>query len=141
MSPRTADPLSGPHRAADSERVALRNVLNRLGDKWTVIVICRLDSGPMRFNELRRATGGITQRMLTGTLRHLERDGLVSRTVHPTTPPQVEYALTPSGASLHSILYQLVDWTERNIGNISAAQSRYDKVAVTATTASDKASA
>jgi DNA-binding HxlR family transcriptional regulator len=95
----------------------------------------------MRFNELRRATGGITQRMLTNTLRHLERDGLVSRTVHPTVPPQVEYALTPSGRSLHSILYHLVDWTKRNIGNITAAQSRYDKAAVTSATASDNAQA
>jgi DNA-binding HxlR family transcriptional regulator len=133
MTTDTARPLSVPPGGAVDEGAALRNVLNRLGDKWTVIVICRLDGGPMRFNELRRATGGITQRMLTGTLRHLERDGLVTRTVRPTVPPQVEYALTPGGRSLHAVLYRLVEWTEQNIADIAAAQSRYDEAAASAT--------
>ncbi|WP_366916405.1 helix-turn-helix domain-containing protein [Streptomyces sp.] len=72
----------------------LRDVMDRIGDKWSVTVICRLDDGPLRFNALRRAVDGITQRMLSTTVRRLERDGLISRTVEPTVPPRVEYALT-----------------------------------------------
>jgi DNA-binding HxlR family transcriptional regulator len=108
------------------EAVAVRELLERLGDKWTVTVICRLDAGPLRFNELRRATEGITQRMLSATVRRLERDGLVSRTVHPTVPPQVEYALTDSGRSLHAVLDRLVAWTQDNLEVVTAARERYD---------------
>lgn len=104
----------------------LRDVLARIGDKWSVIVICRLDGQPRRFNELRRLAEGITQRMLSGTLRHLERDGLVRRTVYATVPPQVEYALTERGRSLHTILYQLVDWTDDNLAGIQASRAVYD---------------
>ncbi|WP_327232669.1 helix-turn-helix transcriptional regulator [Streptomyces sp. NBC_01317] len=104
----------------------LRDVLQRIGDKWSVIVICRLDGAPRRFNELRRLTDGITQRMLSATLRRLERDGLVSRTVHPTVPPRVEYALTERGRGLHTILYQVVDWTEENLAGIEASRVAYD---------------
>jgi len=117
--------------AADqaSRQDTLRTMLGRIGDKWSVIVICRLCGSPRRFNDLRRVTEGITQRMLSSTLRHLERDGLVTRTVHPTVPPQVEYALTESGESLHEILYQLVEWTEERIDIIQRAQSEYDEAA------------
>src|SRR3981081_2631574 len=101
----------------------LRDLLGRIGDKWSVCVICRLDAGPLRFNALRRATEGITQRMLSATVRHLERDGLVVRTVHPTVPPQVEYALTDSGRTLHAVLAQLVDWTEENLSDILHARA------------------
>jgi DNA-binding HxlR family transcriptional regulator len=104
----------------------LRDVLARIGDKWSVIVICRLDGQPRRFNELRRLTEGITQRMLSATLRHLERDGLVRRTVYPTVPPQVEYALTERGRSLHAILYQLVEWTDEHLAGIQASRAAYD---------------
>jgi DNA-binding HxlR family transcriptional regulator len=104
----------------------LRDVLARIGDKWSVIVICRLDGQPRRFNELRRLAEGITQRMLSGTLRHLERDGLVTRTVYATVPPQVEYALTERGRDLHTILYQLVDWTDDNLAGIQASRAAYD---------------
>ncbi|MFJ2651550.1 winged helix-turn-helix transcriptional regulator [Streptomyces sp. NPDC087420] len=104
----------------------LRDVLQRIGDKWSVIVICRLDGAPRRFNELRRLTDGITQRMLSATLRRLERDGLVSRTVHPTVPPRVEYALTERGRGLHAILYRVVDWTEENLAGIEASRAAYD---------------
>ena len=104
----------------------LRDVLARIGDKWSVIVICRLDGQPRRFNELRRLAEGITQRMLSSTLRHLERDGLVTRTVYATVPPQVEYALTERGRDLHTILYQLVDWTDGNLAGIQASRAAYD---------------
>jgi DNA-binding HxlR family transcriptional regulator len=104
----------------------LRDVLARIGDKWSVIVICRLDAGPRRFNELRRSTEGITQRMLSATLRRLERDGLVTRTVFDTVPPAVEYALTDRGRSLHEVLYELVRWTDANLTDIQAARVAYD---------------
>jgi DNA-binding HxlR family transcriptional regulator len=113
-------------QAEPQSEPSVRELLERLGDKWTVTVICRLDAKPLRFNELRRATEGITQRMLSATLRRLERDGLVTRTVHPTVPPQVVYALTDSGRSLHTVLYQLVEWTQENLGVVSAARERYD---------------
>jgi len=119
-----ADPVSDPPESHD---VLLRDVLSRIGDKWSVIVICRLDSGPRRFNELRRLTGGITQRMLSATVRQLERDGLVSRTVHPTVPPRVEYTLTDRGHSLHGILYQLVEWTDEHLAGIALSRATYDE--------------
>jgi DNA-binding HxlR family transcriptional regulator len=109
----------------------LRDVLARIGDKWSVIVICRLDGRPRRFNELRRLAEGITQRMLSGTLRHLERDGLVTRTVYATVPPQVEYALTERGRDLHTILYQLVDWTDANLAGIQASRAAHESGHVT----------
>jgi DNA-binding HxlR family transcriptional regulator len=108
------------------QSVLLRDVLSRIGDKWSVIVICRLDSRPRRFNELRRMTEGISQRMLSATLRHLERDGLLTRTVHHTVPPQVEYALTDRGRSLHAVLYHLVDWTVEHLDGIQQSRADYD---------------
>jgi DNA-binding HxlR family transcriptional regulator len=104
----------------------LRDVMDRIGDKWSVTVICRLDDGPLRFNALRRAVDGITQRMLSTTVRRLERDGLISRTVEPTVPPRVEYALTERGRSLHGILAELVAWTEANLDEIRRDREKYD---------------
>lgn len=106
--------------------VLLRDVLDRIGDKWSVTVICRLDDGPLRFNALKRATDGITQRMLSATVRRLERDGLIIRTVHATVPPQVEYTLTERGHSLHRILADLVAWTEDNLDDIQRCRKHYD---------------
>ena len=91
-----------------------------------MFVIDRLGQGSQRFNELRRAIDGITGRMLTVTLRGLERDGLVARTVHPVIPPRVDYALTPMGATLLETIEQLVDWADSHTEDIYAARSNYD---------------
>src|SRR5512145_3007998 len=88
-----------------------RVVLDRIADKWTVLVLGLLDGGPRRFSDLQRRIDGISQKMLTQTLRELERDGLISRTVYPVVPPHVEYALTPLGRTLHSTIQALVTWT------------------------------
>jgi DNA-binding HxlR family transcriptional regulator len=106
----------------------VRDVLGRVGDKWSVFVVILLKDGPMRFNELRRSIEGISQRMLTLTLRGLERDGLVTRTVTPSTPPRVDYALTTSGRTLLGPLQSLVEWAEGIRPTIRNARSRYDKL-------------
>ena len=103
-----------------------RDVLHRVGDKWSVFVIDRLGQGSQRFSELRRSIDGITSRMLTVTLRGLERDGLVTRTVHPVIPPRVDYELTPMGATLLETIQQLMDWADSHAGDIYAARSSYD---------------
>ncbi|MFD6279498.1 winged helix-turn-helix transcriptional regulator [Streptomyces sp. NPDC060209] len=114
----------------DEERVALvRGILARIGDKWSVTVICSLGQHPRRFNELRRDVTGITQRQLTSTLRALERDGLVSRTVFPSTPPAVEYALTDVGQDLERVVYTLAAWADHHADTIRAARLDYDSQA------------
>ena len=102
-------------------------VLSRVGDKWSVLVIMMLGDEPLRFNELKRRIGGISQRMLTMTLRTLERDGMVSRTVHPTVPPRVEYQLTELGRSLWQPIEALGQWAFRNIPNIEQARDAFDR--------------
>ncbi|MEW9552685.1 winged helix-turn-helix transcriptional regulator [Nonomuraea sp. NPDC050783] len=104
----------------------VRQILDRVADKWSLLVIALLDRRTMRFSELRRTVDGVSQRMLTVTLRHLERDGLINRTVYPTVPPRVEYALTPLGISLHEVIKSLVLWTEDHQQEISTARSAYD---------------
>lgn len=104
----------------------IRDVLDRLGDAWSVLVILRLGDGPTRFNALKRAVGAISQRMLTVTLRSLERDGLVSRTVFPTNPPQVEYALTALGESLAGPIGGLADWAVTNQDRVNVNRRRFD---------------
>lgn len=104
----------------------VRDVLDRLGDAWSVLVVLRLARGPVRFNALKRSVGGISQRMLTVTLRSLERDGLVSREVVPSTPPQVSYALTPIGWSLAAPLGHLVRWANEQQPAIEAARAAFD---------------
>jgi DNA-binding HxlR family transcriptional regulator len=103
-----------------------REVLQRVGDKWSVLVIDLLGQGTKRFTELHRAVGGITARMLTVTLRGLERDGIVTRTIHPVIPPRVEYALTPMGRTLLDTIGQLVTWTDSHLAEIEAARAAYD---------------
>lgn len=105
----------------------MRGILSRIGDKWSVMVICSLGERARRFNELRRDVHGITQRMLTSTLRALERDGIVSRTVFPTTPPAVEYALTAVGHDLQRVLHTLASWADDHADSIRTARVHYDK--------------
>ena len=104
----------------------VRQILDRVADKWSLLAIALLEEGTMRFTELQRRIDGISQRMLTVTLRQLERDGLVERTVYPVVPPRVEYALTPLGATLHETIKSLVTWTEAHQAEIAAARSAYD---------------
>lgn len=104
----------------------VRQILDRIADKWSLLVIALLERRSLRFTELKREIDGISQRMLTQTLRHLERDGLVRRTVYPVVPPRVDYDLTPLGASLHSTVKRLVTWTEEHQQAIAAARNRYD---------------
>src|SRR4029079_19313517 len=103
---------------------AVSEVLARVGDKWTILVVGELGNGPRRFNEIRRALGSISQRMLTLTLRGLERDGLVTRTVFPTIPPKVEYELTRLGRSLLAPVSQIGLWARRNRAAIQEARQR-----------------
>jgi DNA-binding HxlR family transcriptional regulator len=108
----------------------ISGILSRIGDKWTVLVVWVLGTGPRRFNELRREIGGISQRMLTLTLRNLERDGMVTRTVTPTIPPRVDYTLTDLGRSLLEPVAQLGEWAVRNGQRIEKSRARYDRTAV-----------
>jgi DNA-binding HxlR family transcriptional regulator len=120
------------HRAeARVDNCRARDVLDRIGDKWSVYVIGLLGDGPRRFTDLLRTIDGISQRMLTVTLRGLERDGLVTRRVYPVVPPRVEYDLTPSGHTLLVTVRQLIDWADDHTGDIDAARARYDARPVT----------
>jgi DNA-binding HxlR family transcriptional regulator len=101
-------------------------LLQRIGDKWTSLVVAALANGPKRFNELRREIPAVSQRMLTLTLRNLERDGLVSRTVTPTIPPRVDYELTELGHSLQKPITELVQWAIDHSAAIHSAQARFD---------------
>lgn len=119
-----AAPISAAH---ESMGCRAHEVLARVGDKWSVYVIHVLgEAGTLRFSELRRRVEGISQRMLTVTLRSLERDGLVSRTMYPEVPPRVEYALTPLALTLRDIVGQLVRWSQDHLVEIDAARDRYD---------------
>ena len=104
-----------------------RELLIRIGDKWSVYVIHVLgDAGTVRFNEMRTRVDGISQRMLTVTLRGLERDGLVTRIVHPEVPPRVEYSLTELGKTLRQLVRALVKWSEEHLNEVAAARAKYD---------------
>jgi DNA-binding HxlR family transcriptional regulator len=104
----------------------ISTLLSRIGDKWSVLIVATLGEGPRRFNELRREIPSVSQRMLTLTLRNLERDGLVSRTVTPTIPPRVDYALTDLGHSLQKPITALTQWAIDNVASIHAAQAQFD---------------
>src|SRR6202021_3760766 len=119
--PRDAGPA-----AVSPDACRVRSVLGRIGDKWAIYVVDRLSQGPLRFGELHRGIDGITARMLTVTLRGLERDGVLTRTVHATVPARVDYALTPLGETLLSAIGQLVGWADTHLPELEAAQAAYD---------------
>lgn len=103
-----------------------RDILDRIGDKWSLYVISQLGGGTKRFTELKREIDGISQRMLTVTLRALERDGIVSRTMYPVMPPRVDYALTDLGATLREAVSTLIVWGESHLDEIDIARAAYD---------------
>jgi DNA-binding HxlR family transcriptional regulator len=115
------------HHPLSDDCRKVSQVLARVGDKWSVLTVMLLRDGPRRFNEMKRIVGGISQQMLTRTLRGLERDGMVSRTIFPTSPPQVEYALTDLGRSLSKPVLALGTWAQEHIAQIDAARSRFDR--------------
>ncbi|MFI9560224.1 winged helix-turn-helix transcriptional regulator [Nonomuraea endophytica] len=102
-----------------------REIFDRVGDKWTLLVISTLADGPLRFAQLKERVG-VNQRMLTQTLRGLERDGVVSRTVYPTAPPRVDYELTPIGRELLALVTGICEWTRRNVEAIETSRHDYD---------------
>ena len=103
-----------------------RQVLDRIGDRWSVLVVAILGDGPRRYGELASTIEGISQKMLTQTLRGLERDGLITRTVHASVPPRVDYELTRLGRTLSAPLYALEAWARDHMGDVVAARSKYD---------------
>jgi DNA-binding HxlR family transcriptional regulator len=116
-----------PHAHESSDCRGVASVLARVGDKWSVFVIMLLGDGPRRFNEIKRMVGGISQRMLTLTLRGLERDGLVTRTVFPTIPPRVDYELTDLGRGLSKPVAALGKWASDHQTEIEAARTKFDR--------------
>jgi len=106
---------------------ATRQILDRIGDKWSLYIVVMLANGPRRFNELKRGIDGISQRMLTLTLRGLERDGLITRTMFPTIPPRVDYELTDMGRTLLEPVMALVNWANKNQLAIAEARKRFDE--------------
>lgn len=111
----------------DAETCPIRNVLDRVGDKWSVLIFCVLEDGEMRFNEIKRNLGDITQRVLTSTLRKLEADGYLTREVFPTSPPKVTYDLTQRGRELFALIKPMIDWAEANHNDIRASRTAGDQ--------------
>ncbi|GGJ56932.1 winged helix-turn-helix transcriptional regulator [Deinococcus roseus] len=120
----TSTPLTDLH--ASPQCPSLLEVLSRIGDKWSLCAIGQLYQGPLRFNKLKRSIDGVSQRMLTLTLRNLERDGLVQRTVYPTNPPSVEYQLTELGHTLIGPVKGIFDWAQSHRTDIQQARERFD---------------
>src|SRR3982074_2181488 len=118
------------HTAPDDPECEVRTILDRIADKWSLLVICLLADGTRRFSQLRREIDGISQRMLTLTLRQLEREGLVTRTVFPVVPPRVDYELTPLGSTLLNTIQALVAWAGEHGEEIADARAAYDARAV-----------
>ncbi len=113
------------HQTEPCRRIS--DILSRIGDKWSLLVIRQLGDGPLRFSQIKRSLGSISQKMLTATLRGLERDGFVSRTVFPTVPPRVDYALTALGRDLLDPVKEIADWALKNAERIERARKRYDE--------------
>jgi DNA-binding HxlR family transcriptional regulator len=118
-------------KGSDADCVATREILNRVGDKWSVLVIVTLGDGMKRFSDLKRSIDGISQRMLTLTLRSIERDGLVKRTVFPTIPPRVEYVLTALGRTLLEPVTQVANWAQGHRAEVQRARDAFDQAAKT----------
>ncbi|MFF2331071.1 MULTISPECIES: winged helix-turn-helix transcriptional regulator [unclassified Streptomyces] len=118
-----------PARTAfcDSTSARAREVLDLVADKWSLLVVAVLGSGPLRFTEAKRSIAGVSQRMLTVTLRGLERDGLLTRTVHSVMPPKVTYELTPMGHTLLEATQPLIDWSMKNLADIDASREAFDQ--------------
>ncbi len=115
------------HQTQACRRIS--EILSRVGDKWTVLVISQLGDGALRFSEIKRRLGSISQKMLTATLRGLERDGFVNRTVYPTVPPRVEYELTPLGRDLLVPVSSMSEWALKNAERIERARAHFDGAA------------
>ena len=126
-SPRHTGGTDGLPDVEATDTCRIRDLLDRLADKWSLLVIELLGHGTLRFTELKRQIDGISQRMLTLTLRTLERDGLVTRTVHPVVPPRVDYELTPLGSTLLEAVGPLVEWTRVHRAEVVDARARYDQ--------------
>jgi DNA-binding HxlR family transcriptional regulator len=116
-----------PDLVSEDAACTVRQVLDRVGGKWSIGIIVAATPGPVRFTELERSIEGISRRMLTLTLRNLERDGLLVRTVDPTVPPKVEYTTTPIARELYESLVALTSWAERHRATIAAARDAYDR--------------
>ncbi|MGW3725866.1 winged helix-turn-helix transcriptional regulator [Streptomyces sp. NPDC000851] len=122
----TAAPSGPCARWPVENREIIRQILDRAGDKWSTLVIAALDDGPLRYTDLLRRIPGISQRMLTLTLRQLHRDGLITRTAYAEVPPRVEYVLTPLGLTLHDIVVSLIDWAGIHHDEIRENRARFD---------------
>jgi DNA-binding HxlR family transcriptional regulator len=118
---------------AEADLCPFRGVLDKLGDKWSFLILAVLEDGPRRFNEIRRLVGDISQRVLTSKLRDLERDGYVARTVYPESPPRVEYKLTRVGRSALRPITQLMNWALKTHSQIEKSRNRYDAAATRST--------
>ncbi len=129
-APGYAEVTAGHQADVFAANCPTRQLLDRIADKWSVLILTTLGAEEMRFNALRRRIEGISQKMLSQTLRTLERDGLVERRVVPSVPVQVSYAITPLGAELLEALGAMIAWAERRMGEVAAAQRDYDHRAV-----------
>ena len=127
LQPRHTEGTDALPRPDETATCELRDLLDRLGDKWSLLVVELLGHGVLRFSELQRQIDGISQRMLTLTLRHLERDGLITRTVHPVVPPRVDYELTALGRSLLDAVQPLVSWSREHRPTIAHARADFDR--------------
>ncbi|PTA45773.1 helix-turn-helix domain-containing protein [Micromonospora sp. RP3T] len=122
-----SDPAGQTPDGTQARACTVREALDRVGGKWSIGILIAASTGPVRFTELERRVEGISRRMLTLTLRNLERDGLLVRHVHPTVPPRVEYTATPMARELYESLVTLTRWAERHRESISAARASYDR--------------
>jgi len=118
--------MSADNNDVSNNCAAMGEILSRIGDKWSVMIVGALHNGPVRFNGLRSNINGISQRMLSRTLRNLERDGLVTRTQYPEIPPRVEYELTRLGRSLEPVIKQLWEWSVTHFDDVNNARKNYD---------------